>query len=251
ASGRPGTDTAFDPGQMKIGRRLAIKILNASKFALGTGEPSQDAQITDFLDLAMLVELAALVDDATRAFDGFDYARALQRTEEFFWRFCDDYLELVKARAYGEGSGADSARLALRTALDTMLALFAPFLPYVTEEVWSWYQQGSLHRSAWPQSASLRSLAADMTSADGVPSCLAVTAEVLGKVRKAKSDAKVSQRAVVETLKVTDTADRISALNAAVHDLNAAGSVTSLQLVVAEPGVEPSVEVILAPQQDE
>src|SRR5213079_823309 len=116
ASGRPGTDTAFDPGQMKVGRRLAIKILNASKFALMSAEPQ--GAIT-----------AAVVEEATKAFEGYDYARVLQRTETFFWGFCDDYLELVKGRRYGEqgADGAASANAALTDALSVMLRLFAPF----------------------------------------------------------------------------------------------------------------------------
>ena len=108
ANGRPGMDMAFHEDQMKIGRRLAIKVLNASKFALGFG--SSTAPVTEPLDQAMLVELAHLVDEATGAFDRFDYARALERTEAWFWSFCDDYLELVKNRAYGEGDGSASAQ---------------------------------------------------------------------------------------------------------------------------------------------
>ncbi|MCU1454685.1 MAG: tRNA synthetase valyl/leucyl anticodon-binding protein [Acidimicrobiales bacterium] len=252
-SARPGTDTAFDAGQMKIGRRLAMKVLNASRFALGAGDVAVEGVVTEPIDRAMLAELADLVDEATRAFEAYDYARALQRSEEFFWRFCDDHLELVKGRAYGDSAASTSARVALRTALSTLLRLFAPFLPFVTEEVWSWCQTddgplpgftaGSIHRAAWPDSASLRDAAG--TVADG-PSVLAVSAEVLGRVRKAKSDAKVSMRAEVATVVVSDTAERLAALGAAADDLRDAGKVADLTLVEVADATAAGVEVTLA-----
>src|SRR5205814_4559880 len=134
---------------MRVGRRLAIKLLNASRFALASAEPQ--GPIVAAVDRAMLRSLAALVKEATSAFDEYDYARVLQRTETFFWRFCDDYLELVKGRRYGDQGavGAGSANAALTAALSVLLRLFAPFLPFVTEEVWSWWRQGSIHRAQW------------------------------------------------------------------------------------------------------
>ncbi|NLD75523.1 MAG: valine--tRNA ligase [Acidimicrobiales bacterium] len=263
ASARPGTDTAFDAGQMKIGRRLAIKVLNASKFALGIGPVAADVAVTEPIDQAMITELAALVDDATRAFDGFDYARALQRTEDFFWRFCDDYLELVKARAYRDDTAALSARAALRHALNTLLRLFAPFLPYATDEVWSWcrpeggslpgFDAPSVHQAAWPTSDQLLDAAGIATggagSAGGSP--LAVASDVLSRIRKAKSDAKVSQRAEVATVTVTDSAERLTALGLAEADVLAAGSVAELVKVAVDgTDVEPVVDVVLAPVAD-
>jgi len=107
ASAWPGTDAIFDPSEMRVGRRLAIKLLNASKFALMSAEPQ--GAITAEVDCAMLRTLAALVDETTRHLSEYDYARVLQRTEEFFWRFCDDYLELVKGRRYGEQGEAAAA----------------------------------------------------------------------------------------------------------------------------------------------
>jgi valyl-tRNA synthetase len=238
ANGRPGMDTAFDEGQMKVGRRLAIKLLNASKFALGIGEPAAGAAVTEPLDKAMGLRLADLIDEATAAFDRFDYARALERTEAHFWAFCDDYLELVKNRAYGDGEGAESAKAALHLALEAILKLFAPFLPYVTEEVWSWWQEGSIHRAAWPDAAALRGAATG-----GDPLVLTVAADVLTEVRRAKSEAKRSMRAGVVSITVTDTPERLAALELAADDVRGAGVIAELTVV---PGDSFSVVVSLA-----
>ena len=227
ANGRPGMDMAFHEDQMKIGRRLAIKVLNASKFVLGLG--SSSGAVTEPIDRAMIVELAALVDEATSAFDRFDYARALERTESWFWSFCDDYLELVKNRAYGDGAAAGSAQAALGLALETLLKLFAPFLPYVTEEVWSWWREGSIHRSPWPDAAPLQANAGD---ADALP--LRVAADVLTEVRRAKSEAKRSMRTPVLHVRVADTEERLAALQLAVDDVREAGVVAAFATEVGD-----------------
>jgi valyl-tRNA synthetase len=229
--GRPGTDTAFDESQMRVGRRLAIKILNASRFVLiqsGSAGP-----VTEPLDRSMLMHLRGLVSTATTAFETYDYARALEQTETFFWSFCDDYLELVKERAYGSGAegerGAASANGALRLALSTLLRLFAPFMPFVTEEVWSWWQEGSIHRAAWPS----RDPALDAV-ASGDPQVYTLAAEVLGEVRKAKSYAQVSMRAPVSRAVVRDTPPRLAALHHASADLKFAGRIDTLDLIEAD-----------------
>ncbi|MCX7620277.1 MAG: valine--tRNA ligase, partial [Acidimicrobiales bacterium] len=246
ASGRPGTDTAFDEGQMKIGRRLSIKILNASKFALGLGgaDAAQRAEhdpslISEPVDRSLLARLATLVDEATEAFEGYDYARALERTEAFFWDFCDNYLELVKGRAYGAHGEAPqcSAQATLQLALSALLRLFAPFLPYVTEEVWSWWQEGSVHRAPWPSSSALRDAAGD-----GDPEIFAVAAEVLAAIRKTKTEAKQSLKAPVERAVIAGSHQRCQAVHAVRADLREAGNVAELEVVVA---AEPSVVVTL------
>ncbi len=240
ASGRPGVDTAFDEGQMKVGRRLAIKILNASKFVLSRLE-SEGEEVIAPLDKAMLAGLASLVEEATIAFEGYDYARALERTESFFWGFCDDYLELVKSRAYG-GQGAEpaaSANRALTLSLSTMLRLFAPFLPFVTEEVWSWWKEGSIHRAPWPSADELRQPA----GRDADPRRLDVASAVLGEIRKAKTVAQASMRADVARVVVRDTSERLAALASVAGDVRDAGRIADL---VTEEADSLSVEVTLA-----
>jgi valyl-tRNA synthetase len=205
----PGTDTAFDTGQMRVGRRLATKILNAARFVLGL--PSTVDGSDRALDLAMLAALSEVVRQATSALEGYDYAAALEVTERFFWRFCDDYLELVKARAYEHGCPP-----AMRTALSTLLRLFAPMLPFVTEEAWSWWQEGSIHLAPWP------------SPGNGDPALLALASEAIGAVRRAKSAAKVSMKAPVARLEVTCDAGSWALLSQACGDLRAAGSIDEL-----------------------
>ena len=231
ADGRPGTDTAFDEGQMKVGRRLAIKILNVSKFVLeaaATPRRRRTPAVTHPVDRAMLARLATLVDQATSAFEGYDYARALERTESFFWWFCDDHVELVKGRAYGNqddagDAGSISARAALEEALGVLLRLLAPILPYATEEAWSWWHEGSVHRAPWPDPTDVV-----MGAGDGDPLVTEVASAALSEIRKAKTEAGVSLRADVESVVVRDTPERLAALALAADDVQDAAKAAAL-----------------------
>jgi valyl-tRNA synthetase len=237
ASARLGIDAAFDEQQIKVGRRLAIKILNASRFTLSL--EGTEAEIADPLDRSMLDQLSGVVERATVALEGYEHARALELVERFFWGFTDDYLELVKGRAYG-GHGpeaAGSAIASLRFALDVLLRLFAPFLPYATEEVWSWWRQGSIHRSAWPSNEAF--------PAGGEPVVYEVAAWALGEIRKVKALAKRSLRTDVVHLIVRDTPERLKILRGVERDVAEAGRVLSVEYV---DSAEPSVEVELKPE---
>ncbi|MFZ9840626.1 MAG: class I tRNA ligase family protein, partial [Candidatus Nanopelagicales bacterium] len=228
ASGRPGTDTAFDVGQMKIGRRLAIKIMNASKFVLGLGAAPDKSKITQPHDKAMLAALSEVIANATKAYEEFNYTKALEVTEQFFWTFTDDYVELVKERSYRENDeGAESAKAALAEALQIMLRLFAPVMPFVTEEVWSWWQSGSVHAQSWPTAAELNEVIGDAK-------LHAEIGEVIADIRRVKTDAKQSMKARIATATVAGPSETIARLQTAQADLISAGGIDQLIWETAE-----------------
>lgn len=233
ASSRLGTDAAFDPQnpkQIKIGRRLAIKVLNAAKFVYSFPAPVIEpveisSAVTDPLDIDMLATLGAVVTTATEALENFDHARALESAEQFFWTFCDDYLELVKERAYGAATleGQASAATALRTAIDVFLRLFAPYLPFATEEVWSWTHEDSVHTAAWPTVAE--------TGVEAAPSgLLGAVSEALIGIRRAKTDAKASQRTEVTSAVIAGPA----LLRDGLNDLQAVGRIATVEFIESE-----------------
>jgi valyl-tRNA synthetase len=228
ASARPGVDTAFSEDQMKVGRKLATKLLNVTKFVLGFGEANPSASPTEAVDIAMLARLASVVDEATTAFETYDYARALEKSESFFWWFCDDYVELVKTRAYSEGAGSDSARAALQRALSTLQRLFAPHIPFATEEVWGWWQTGSIHRASWPTRADLLGGTSTVESTEDL---LDAVCNVLAVIRRTKTEAKVSQRAEVEHVLVSATDAQTSLLQLGLVDLLNAGVAQKIEFV--------------------
>ena len=222
ASGRPGTDTAFDTGQMKVGRRLAIKLLNASKFVLSRPEPA--GAVTHPLDRGLLTSLRELVEDATRALEAYDYARALQISETFFWSLCDNYLEMVKSRRYGDHGpeAAGSANASLLCALSVLNRLFAPYLPFATEEVWSWWQAGSVHRAPWPAVAELdRVSAADPEARQALDAAI----DVLGEIRRVKSIEKRPLKARIDVAVVRWSEPAIGLLKQVEADVRTAGGV--------------------------
>jgi valyl-tRNA synthetase len=274
-SARLGVDTAFDLAQIKVGRRLAIKILNAGRFVLSIGAGSAAygsaadgsaaygsaadgsaaygsgpaapprptaatgarertdaaAAVTEPIDRALMHRLAAVVDQCTVALESYDHAAALEQAERFFWFFCDDYLELVKPRAYGEHGPqtAASARAALRLGLSMVVRLLAPYLPFVTEEVWSWWQDGTIHRAPWPISAELREAAGP-----GDEAVLVAASGAIAALRKAKSQAQVPMKNLAPLLTVTAAKADLDALAVAAQDVQAAGHVQAIELRAAD-----------------
>ncbi|XAS69529.1 valine--tRNA ligase [Micrococcaceae bacterium Sec5.7] len=247
-SAKLGADTAYEIAQMKIGRRLAIKLLNASKFVLNLGATEDSVVSSDLsvltnpLDRAVLAQLSDVVLQSTKAFENYDYARALQITESFFWQFTDDYVELIKDRAYGAAGEGEKASVlaALATSLDTLLRLFAPFLPFATEEVWGWWRNGSVHRADWP---------AALEIADGDTTMLSTVGVALSGVRKAKSEAKVKQRTEVLSATITATESLTTQLKAGLGDLKAASNARELTLVAGDGELTVS-DVVLAPAEE-
>jgi valyl-tRNA synthetase len=259
ASARPGVDTAFSEDQMKVGGKLANKLLNVTKFVLAFGGDETGA-VGVPIDQAMLTRLSGVIADATAAFDELDYARALERTESFFWWFCDDYVELVKTRAYGAG-GVDgipasgdvaddsvSARNALTQALSVLQRLFAPHMPFCTDEVWSWWHDASVHRAEWPTRVEIGASGASDTSDTGNSSnaefFLATVGSVLSEIRRCKTEAKVSQRAAVSHVVVACDDARAAAITQARVDLVNAGNVVDFAITA---GDSLTVTVTLAP----
>ncbi|UFS60866.1 valine--tRNA ligase [Subtercola endophyticus] len=245
ASSRLGTDAAFDPQnptQIKIGRRLAIKVLNAAKFVYSFSLPEGSHAVTHPLDLSMLTALDQVIVDATAAFEAYDHARALEVTESFFWTFCDDYLELVKERAYSDSSdpaAKASAVLALQAAVDVLLRLLAPFIPFATEEVWSWtHGEGSIHTSVWPTGAGTGDGAAFSPElAPALPAhagLLGLAGQALVSIRRAKTDAKVSQKALVSSATIAGPAETIAELELAAADLREVGKIAQLYFVTGD-----------------
>ncbi|MFL9870778.1 valine--tRNA ligase [Paraburkholderia megapolitana] len=235
ALGRPGMDVAFDKTQMKNGRRLALKLLNVSKFALGFADAADtaytaDGTLTEATDRAMIARLAKVVALATAALAAFDYSKAIEHTETFFWWYCDDYVELVKNRARGTDIGAASAHRALTESLSVIQRLFAPFLPFAAEESWSWWQEITVHRAAWPDAAALEALAGQ----DASSATIDVLSDVLREIRRAKSEAKVSMKAGVAHLSVSDSAQRLALLQQAENDLRDAGQVAQIEMIASE-----------------
>ncbi|MGR6741556.1 valine--tRNA ligase [Microbacterium sp. F1-18] len=241
ASSRLGSDAAFDPQnptQVKIGRRLAIKVLNAAKFVLSFPVP-EGAAVTHDLDAAMLATLDRVIVDATRAFEAYDHARALEITEAFFWTFCDDYLELVKERAYDRSDeGQASAALALRLALSSLLRLLAPVLAFAAEEAWSWFEEGSVHTASWPEASGI----------DGDPAVLTTASAALIGIRRAKTEAKASQKTPVSVLSLRADAATIERLRRAEGDLKAVGRIAELDLLEGDGDLVVE-RVELAPQE--
>jgi valyl-tRNA synthetase len=191
------------------------------------------------VDHALLNKLAQVIDSATSSFEKYDYTRALEVVETFFWSFTDDYVELVKERTYANQGpeAASSARAALGITTHTLLKLFAPFIPFVTEEVWSWWQEGSIHLQAWPNSSDI------ITNKNVSTDSLDNVTFILGEVRKVKTENKQSMKAEVKSLEIWANAAVIAQVKNAQKDLIAAGNIKDLKLTETDSEIKVKVEL--------
>lgn len=219
-SSRLGVDTAIDHNVFREGKRLVTKLRNAARF-VGNFE-GEGAAASTALDRSFLARLAAAIDGATARFEAWDHAGALETIETWFWGdFTDNYLELAKARAY---AGDPSAIGTLRVAMNVALRLFAPFVPFVTEDLWApdGGPETSVHRHPWPTGAEFGAIEDDGSFQAAV--------DVITQIRKAKSESKVSIKFPVESLRVSGSAESLARLESVIDDVTATGNVASYEL---------------------
>ena len=259
ARARLGVDTAYDEAVFSNGKRLGIKLFNAAKFVAGhlLAQDLTELNPTDIsepLDQSFIERLRETVRRAGEEFEAFEFAAALQIIEDFFWAdLCDNYLELVKVRAYSAEwtPGKRSALVTLKTVLSVQLRLFAPYLPFITEEIWSWLfakplgREQSIHTAAWPTVGELADVALPL---EEDPYGAAV--KVLFEVRRIKSEAKVSMKTPLRNLEINGSAKVLSAIRSVLDDLL---SVTNAPSAVLTEGPIPEgqfkVQATLATQE--
>ena len=233
ALARPGVDTAFDEMQMKNGKRLATKLRNAARFARQfetDGLSTPDVSVA--LDLSFRAYLGEVISDATAKLNGYDYAGALDGIERTFWSFCDFYIELAKGRAYdGTGAARDSARCSLIDAIDTFVRAFAPYIPFVTDEVWLQRHTTSVHRQAWPK----------LDTDGGDPALYVFAVEALRAIRSAKSAADVSVGTPVDVLALEVPHDATSAIATIIDDIRLAARAGHIDVLGDRPEWKASV----------
>lgn len=224
-----GVDATFDEGQMKIGRRLSMKVLNVAKFVLSMqddrGAHFSAESVTSPLDIALLAKLGDTSMRATDYFERYDHAGALEVTEAFFWEFCDDYVELVKRRAYNHADEAGvrlftdaesySAKATLMLALRQILTLLAPFIPYATDEAYSWFNDSSVHTAKWEGEFHL---GGDVDNADLITTWASAVG-ALEALRRVKSEAKVAMNAPLEFAKLQTPANASARVESIKDDL--------------------------------
>jgi valyl-tRNA synthetase len=236
ASFRLGVDAAHDEAIFKIGGKLVTKIYNAGKFVLA--QTADEGPITNELDRAFIAELKEVVRIAAEAFERFEFSVALQETEKFFWgTFTDNYIELLKhrSRAEDDPEGRASAVATLRMGLNVVLRLFAPIVPTITDEVWSWVfaeetGYASVHQAPWPTLEEFGSIADPEVTGSFQAACDAISA-----IRKAKSESGVSLNR--ELLSLVLEADELgeSDLRLVIDDVAAAGGAAQIGFVPGTP----------------
>ncbi len=249
ARARLGTDTAYDESVFKVGKRLVTKLFNAGKLVIGrlqdadVGPDVSIEAVTNPLDRSLLGTLSAVVEDATQRFEAYDTAGALDVIETWFWSYLtDNYLELSKGRAYSQDP---SAIATWSIALSSVLRLFAPFLPFITDEIWSWHFAArheslrSIHRATWPS-------VAEYSPSIASPDAFKAAADTIGAIRRAKSEHDMSIRALVDTMTVRASADTLQALEPVLADVVSAGNVGALELV--DPDGFDEVEIVFEPE---
>lgn len=228
ANGRLGHDTAYSEDMLKNGRRHLTKMWNAARLVqiaiegfTPNAENASDAvakgQITEAFDRWILARLHQTVETCTKAFEDYNYTDALSAAEKFFWAdLCDNYLELSKGRVYkevGDEQAYNSARTTLYFVQETILRLFAPFFPYLCEELYEelfphkFTALKSVHaRGNWPQAVTIPFDAKWLENGEKA-------IDVLTAVRRMKSDQKQSMRLPIVHMTLSSAPEKNSSWN--------------------------------------
>ena len=250
-----GQDTVYDEQVFKTGQRLVTKIFNAARFVFLQTEQVSVSHllkgdlkgITEAIDGAWMMFMGETYKKVSEFLENFKYDSALRLVEKTFWSFCDNYIELVKARTYqlkGEPGGISGA-LTLDCSLYLFLKMFAPFLPYITEEVWSWRYKGesdSIHLSPWEKGSSLtdqvslpfiqkKDLKKTEDTIQQSEEFLGVVFSILEQVRNQKASQRKSLSSPVENLILKGNFQQIEWFHFCKEDILRAGHIQNIHTI--------------------
>ena len=237
ANARLGSDTAMDEQVFKVGKKLVVKLFNASKFVLNESVDQIDTKkISEPLDLSLIYIFNKYLKRITAHMNKFAFAEALALLEDFFWNhFTDNYIELVKNRAKNknEFDKAVSGSVTLRIILENILLLFSPFIPMVTEEIWGWIYRGkstryrSIHLEEWPEEIKI-----DYKGNDD--STFNLARESIGCVRKEKTSLGLSLGANVSKVLLKINSDDETLLKSILNDIKDASHCEAILIESSE-----------------